>query len=117
MATPNITQAQVLALVTAVIGLIVSQGLVSNDNGQKIIGIAAIAIPIVIALADAFIRHGRAKVAAVQAAQPVEVGIPSDALLAAQLDDPDPDLLEDLPEEAPVTERRPAGTPPSPPPG
>ena len=58
--TPDITTAQIVALVTAILGLVVSQGLISNNTEKLIIGVAAIAVPMALALADAIVRHGRA---------------------------------------------------------
>lgn len=87
MQTPNITQAQVLASLTTIVGLLVTQGAVTNGTGKLIGGIAAVVIPFVWIIADAIIRHGRAKVAAASQLASVSnnnVGVASDALLAAQ---------------------------------
>lgn len=86
MQTPNITQAQVLASLTTVVGLLVTQGAVTNGTGKLIGGIAAVVIPFVWIIADAIIRHGRAKIAAAShlASARNNLGVASDALLAAQ---------------------------------
>jgi hypothetical protein len=87
MKTPNTTQNQVLALVTAIIAQCVAFGIIDNTKAQGFISIAGIAIPLVWIIADSIIRNGRAKVAAAQTVAAVPpVGIPSDALLAAQLE-------------------------------
>lgn len=69
MKTPDLTPAQLVAAVTTVVGLLVSQGLVDNGTEKLIGGIASTLIPLVWIVADAIIRHGRANVAAAKAAQ------------------------------------------------
>ncbi|MBA2724516.1 MAG: hypothetical protein H0U53_00870 [Actinobacteria bacterium] len=61
METPNVTQIQILALVTSVLGLVVALGLIDNDQSQLILGVASTALPIVFTVADMFIRTTRAK--------------------------------------------------------
>ncbi len=61
METPNVTQVQIIALITSVLGLVVALGLLDNDQSQIILGVAATAIPIVFTLADMVIRITRAK--------------------------------------------------------
>ncbi len=58
--TPDITTAQIVSLITAILGLVVSQGLITNNTEKILVGIAAIAVPMALALADSIIRHGRA---------------------------------------------------------
>lgn len=60
MTTPSITPAQVLSSVVAVLGLLVTQGLIDNGAEKLIGGLASIVIPAAWQLADAVIRHGRA---------------------------------------------------------
>jgi hypothetical protein len=61
MKTPDITPVQVVSTILAVVGLLVTQGLVTNNTGKVIGGLASILIPFVWQLADAIIRSGRAK--------------------------------------------------------
>lgn len=61
MALPDITVAQIVALITAILGLVVSQGLITNNTEKIIVGIASIAVPMVLAIADSIIRHGRSR--------------------------------------------------------
>lgn len=61
LATPDVTPAQVIAAITAVVGLFVSQGYVDGHLAQLITGVAAIVLPLVWVVADAIIRHGRAR--------------------------------------------------------
>lgn len=61
LSTPDITPAQIAAAVAAIVGLLVSQGLLTNDRAQLITGIAAIVLPLIWVAADAVIRHGRSR--------------------------------------------------------
>lgn len=61
MKTPDLTPAQLISSLAALVGLFVSQGLVSNDKAKLIGGVASIVIPAVWQLADAVIRQGRAR--------------------------------------------------------
>jgi hypothetical protein len=63
-------QAQLLALTTAVVGLLLTQGLITNNTEKAITGIASILIPLGWQIADAIIRHGRARVVAAAIASP-----------------------------------------------
>lgn len=66
MKTPDITPAQIVATVLAVLGLLAGFGLdVSKQTQDAIVQVITVGFPIFLA-ADAFIRHGRAKVAAAQ---------------------------------------------------
>lgn len=67
MATPDITPAQIAAALGVVVGLLVTNGLITNDTGKLVTGIASFALPALLLVADAFIRHGRAQVAAAKA--------------------------------------------------
>lgn len=67
MKTPDITPAQILSSVLALIGLLVTQGAVDNETGKLIGGVASIVIPAAWQIADAVIRHGRAKTVAAEA--------------------------------------------------
>jgi hypothetical protein len=71
METPDITRAQVVALVQAILAVIVAFGINLSDAQQTaILGLAG-AIAIVLPLADAIIRNGRSRIyaASVTAAQ------------------------------------------------
>lgn len=61
MTTPNVTPAQIISTILAVVGLFATQGLISNDTEKVIGGLAAILIPVAWQLADAIIRHGRSR--------------------------------------------------------
>ncbi len=59
--TPDITPAQVLAVVGAVIGVLVAAGLpLSQSLQDSIIQLVTVIAPILL-ISDAAIRHGRAK--------------------------------------------------------
>jgi hypothetical protein len=65
---PDVTLAQILAVVTAALGLVAAFGLnISKDKQDAIVMFVTVMAPIVV-LADAAIRHGRSRVAAAQAA-------------------------------------------------
>lgn len=66
LSTPDITPAQIVAVLVALVGQLVARGLIGNDTGAVVAQIAALAVPLVWMIADAVIRHGRAKVAAAQ---------------------------------------------------
>jgi hypothetical protein len=77
MQLPNVTQAQILALLTFVAGQAVSYGLLDSGNAQIAVSIGSIVVASVLKIADAIIRNGRAQIAAVQVAtgngmQPIE---------------------------------------------
>jgi hypothetical protein len=67
-AMPDITPAQIVSTILAVLGLLVTQGLVTNHTEKLIGGLASILVPVAWQIADAIIRHGRAKIAAAQIA-------------------------------------------------
>ena len=60
MKTPDITLAQILAALGSIVGLFVSQGLLDNRLEKLITGIAAVVLPLVWVVADAWIRGKRA---------------------------------------------------------
>jgi predicted histidine transporter YuiF (NhaC family) len=64
MKSPDFTPVQITAALTSLVGLLVTQGLITNHSEKTITGLAAILVPIAWQLADAIIRHGRSKVAA-----------------------------------------------------
>lgn len=81
MATPDITPVQIISTLTALVGLLVSQGLVTNGTGKLIGGLASILVPVAWQIADAIIRHGRAKIAVAEtnlAAESLAASVPKD---------------------------------------
>ena len=77
MQLPNITQAQMLAVITFVAGQAVSYGLLNPGKQQLVVSIGSIVVASAWKIADAVIRNGRAQIAAAQittgnTAQPIE---------------------------------------------
>ena len=71
MNTPSITAAQVVALVSAVVGLIVAFGVhLSKDERDGIIQVVTVGFPVFLG-ADALIRHGRSRALAIPPRPPV----------------------------------------------
>lgn len=60
MKTPDVTPAQILAMVTFVAGQLVAFGLLDARREQLVISIASTAIAAAWKIADAVIRNGRA---------------------------------------------------------
>lgn len=60
MQTPDITPAQVLAVITGIIAQLVTAGFVDGRTEQLVVGLAGIVVPFAWIIADAVIRHGRA---------------------------------------------------------
>lgn len=58
---PDITPAQIFALLTFIITQIVAWGFVSNDAGQRLISAGGIIIPAVWKIVDAYLRAQRVK--------------------------------------------------------
>jgi hypothetical protein len=73
--TPDVTPAQLLAVLTAAVGLLLSQGVITAHTAQLVGGLASIVLPVFWVVADAIIRRGRAQVAAA-IAQGVPAGQP-----------------------------------------
>lgn len=70
METPDITKAQIIALVQAVLAVAVSFGVDLSDRQESaILGLAG-AIAVVLPLADAIIRNGRSRIYAAHVAKP-----------------------------------------------
>ena len=64
METPDVTRAQILAIVQALIAVAAAFGVpMSTEQSAAIIQLATV-LAVVLPLADAAIRHGRAKIAA-----------------------------------------------------
>lgn len=59
--TPDITPAQIIAVVSSLVGLFVSQGVIDNNTASLVTGVASIVIPFAWLIADAVIRNGRAR--------------------------------------------------------
>lgn len=65
LATPDITPAQIIALIKAVLVLAASFGLALDDKQvASIVSLAALVVPMALMVADAMIRKGRAQAAA-----------------------------------------------------
>lgn len=66
MQTPDITKAQIGAVLTFIGGQAVAFGWLTTPREQLLVSIGSTVIAAVWKLADAWIRHGRSKAAAVQ---------------------------------------------------
>jgi predicted histidine transporter YuiF (NhaC family) len=71
---PDITPAQLVSTVLAVVGLFVTQGLVTNNTGKVVGGLASILVPVAWQLGDAIIRHGRSRAIAAVSSVPPDQG-------------------------------------------
>lgn len=69
METPDITKAQVIAIVQAVLALVVAFGVHLSDKQQTAIIALAGAVAVVLPVADAIIRNGRSRVYAAHVAK------------------------------------------------
>lgn len=58
--TPDITPAQIVSVIGAVCAQLVAGLVITARVDQLIVGIAGIVVPVIVLLADAVIRHGRA---------------------------------------------------------
>lgn len=76
--TPDITPAQIVAVVSSVIGLLVDAQLVSGSTQRLVVGLASTLVPFGLVLADAIIRHGRSRALTPTASATVQV-TPTDA--------------------------------------
>lgn len=71
MKTPDITRAQTIAIVQAILAVLVAFGVnLSEQQQTALLGLSA-AVAVVLPLADAIIRNGRAKIVAASAAEVV----------------------------------------------
>lgn len=61
LTTPDITPAQIVAYIAAVVTQLVNFGLLSGARAHLIVGLAGIIVPAALLLADAIIRHGRSR--------------------------------------------------------
>jgi hypothetical protein len=59
--TPDVTLAQILALVTTAVGLLVSDQVIDGHTAKLITDVAAVVVPAAWMIADAIIRHGRSR--------------------------------------------------------
>lgn len=73
---PDVTPAQILALVTFVVSQVVAWGFVSNVAGQRLISVGGILVPIAWKLADAYLRGQRVKAVQPHPAPPADVTPP-----------------------------------------
>lgn len=71
LATPDVTQAQLLAAFTWIVGQAVTMGLVDNDQSTLLLQVGVTVISAVWVVADAVIRNGRAR-AFVNPPKPIE---------------------------------------------
>ena len=58
---PDITKAQVLALLTFAVGQAVAMGLIDDERGQLVLQAGVALVSLAYLLADAHLRNGRAK--------------------------------------------------------
>jgi hypothetical protein len=61
MNTPSITPAQILAIVSSVLGLLVTVGVLDDTISKAILGVAATVVPVALVMVDAAIRKARAE--------------------------------------------------------
>lgn len=73
MNTPDITPAQIVAAITAILTQLVNYGLLSGASEHLIVGLAGIVVPGLLVLADAIIRHGRSRALTPTASATVQV--------------------------------------------
>jgi hypothetical protein len=59
--TPDITSAQVLAVLTGIVTQLVNAGFVDGRTEQLVVGLAGILVPFAWIIGDAIIRHGRSR--------------------------------------------------------
>lgn len=83
MSTPSVTPAQIIAIVSALLGLLVTVGLLDDTVSKAILGVASTAVPVALVVVDSIIRKARAenasaivKAKAVDAASKVASGAP-----------------------------------------
>lgn len=69
MKLPDITQAQILAVLTFVVGQAVAFGVIDDKRAQLIVSVGSIVIGAAWKIADAIIRNGRAQIAAAMVAR------------------------------------------------
>lgn len=60
MKAPTVTPVQIIAAIGSIIGLLIANGVVTNDTGKLVTGLAAIVVPLAFVIGDAIIRHGHA---------------------------------------------------------
>lgn len=72
MRLPDVTPAQIVAIVGAIIGVAVAAGLpISQDLQNQIIGLVTVLAPVLV-VGDAAIRHGRSRALGVPPRPPVD---------------------------------------------
>lgn len=77
MPTPSLSTAYILALIGTVVGLFVSQNVVTNNTAQLVTGLAAAFVPLGLALAHS-IFHAHVEAAKIHAAaQPAPAPAPT----------------------------------------
>lgn len=58
---PDITPAQIIAYIAAIVTQLVNFGLLSGRTAHLVVGLAGIVVPATLLIADAIIRHGRSR--------------------------------------------------------
>lgn len=61
MNAPTVTDAQILSVIGAILGLLAAFTLIDDATSKAIAGAAAVIMPVVWTIADSIIRQGRAK--------------------------------------------------------
>lgn len=74
MPAPSLTTTYILALIGTVVGLFVTQNLISNDTAQLVTGLAAVVVPLGLALAHTFF-HTHVEAARVHARELARVTV------------------------------------------
>lgn len=64
MKTPDITPAQIISAIGAIVAVLVSATFVDNNVAKVITGVAGIIVPLAWIVGDAIIRHGRSQIEA-----------------------------------------------------
>lgn len=64
--TPDITPAQIIAAIGAVVSELLAAGVIDGRTAQLVVGLAGAIVPLALVIADAIIRHGRSQIAAAQ---------------------------------------------------
>lgn len=59
LSTPDVTVAQIGALVTFIVAQAVAWGWIHDASGQKLVALGGIIIPVAWKISDSIIRHGR----------------------------------------------------------
>lgn len=87
METPDVTKAQIIAVVTGLLGFGVSVGLIDEGTQATILSAFSFVLPAVLVLADAMIRKARAEnlSAIVASRQPDALPLPAPYVLGQEV--------------------------------